>query len=425
MATLKKEKCHIFGIELKSAPNQDWYMQGYQEAYKGNLVCNFNKKVTLYGIFDGTCNAKVINWKSTNFIFEFPYNRELLASILFEVEYNFTDDGVKNKTEIYSKHGSKLDLTSYSESFNYEIKDSEINSIDVSTNRDEKNIHILVHTIIYNPELDDIRANNCELLGESPEDAYKEKPEDVKDTYYIDSADMVNDDVQKGEDGFYYVNVHLDESIQSTMFSATAIIWHSKSFDPMPCKLLKLDSALSIYYGEFEDQHINIEQPQLRAFLPVGEIIEAWIVNSYSDAATKSYKLKFVCQSQQTKQPKRLVEFLTGVKYEMDIIKPVTDRINSICVDTTGGRSAMAAALNAMRCKLGQEQGKSFYLSQLYSGKVSAVDVDDPSLQFTIESTVLYDYLGKGETWVGLIDDVNVENQEKPKFKFLFGKAQY
>lgn len=423
MATQNKEKCLLFGIDLKHSPNEEWYMQGYQESFKGKLICNFNKKVTLYGIFDGTCNAKVLDWKQINFIFDIPYDRELLASILFEIEYNFTEDGATKKNEIYIKYGSRLDLPSFSESFNYEIADCEIGSICVSTEADDKKIHIAVFTSIYDSRLDDIRSNNCELLGENPEDAYKEKPEEEKDGYYLDPSEMGSDDVQnEGNDGTCYVNVHLDDSIEALMFSSTALIWHSKSFEPMPCKLIKLDSCLSIFYGEDEDKRINIIQPKLRSFLPAGEIIDAWIVNSYS-GETKSYKIKFICTKPQTCSAQRVCKFISGNEYEMDTIVPQNDRVSSICVDTTGGISTLIAAQNALRAKMGTEEGKSFILRQEYGDLVSATDMYDSTLQFMIESSVLYDYLGNGGTWLGIIDDVNIENQDKPMFKFFIVSA--
>lgn len=422
MATINKDKCLLFGIDLKNAPNEEWYLQGYQEALKGKQICNFNKKVTLYGIFDGVCNAKVLNWKSTNYIFSFPYDRELLASILYEIEYNYATDGVAKKSEIYSKYGSQLDLLSYSDSFNYEIIGSEVGSIWVTTDRDERKIHITVFTSIYNNILDDIRSNNCVLLGENPEDAYKEKTDDVDEvnSYYLDLTDMESDEVQKTtEENTYFVNIRLDDEVPSVMFSASALLWHSKSDEPMPCKLIKLDSLLSIFYGENEDKRVNIVQPQLRSFLPAGEIIEAWIVNSCTDD-NKYYRIKFVCINPQTKKTRRICTFLSGKDYEMDTIEQIKDRTISICVDTTGGVYSLIAARNALSSKMGTEEGKAFVLRQEYGSLVSATDMEDFSFQFLIDSDVLYDYLGNGGTWLGMIDDVYLDqNQNKPSFRFF------
>lgn len=419
MATQNKEKCLIFGIDLKTAPNNDWYMQGYQESFKGKLVCNFNKKITLYGIYDGTCNAKILDWKQTNYIFEFPYDRELLASILFEIEYNYTTDGATKKSEIYTKYGKKLDLPSFCESFDYEITDSEIGTICVSTENDDKKIHITIFTSIYNSVLDDIRSQNCELLGENPEDAYKEKPEEIEDNYYLDPSEMGSDEIQKAtEDETYYVNIHLDEDVQSLMFSATALIWHTKTFEPMPCKLIKLDGVLSIFYGENEDKRVNFLHPQLRLFLPFGEIIEAWIVNSYT-GESKIYRVRFVCKNPQNNKPKKVCSFVSGNDYELDTVISQNEKVSSICVQTTGGISTLIAAQNALKNKMGTEEGKSFILKPEYLDLVSATAFEDPSLQFMIESSVLYDYLGDGRTYLGMIDDVNLDNQDKPIFRFL------
>jgi len=420
MATNNKENCLLFGIDLKNAPNEEWYLQGYQEALKGKLICNFNKKVTLYGIFDGVCNAKILNWKSTNYIFSFPYDRELLASILFEIEYNYLSDGVLTKSDIYSKYGSKLDLVSYTESFNFDITDSEVESIWVTTDSDERKIRITAFTSIYNTILDDIRSKNCNLLGEDPEDAYKEKPEDndEDDGYYLDLSEMESDEVQNTtEENTYYVNVHLDNEIPSVMFSASTLLWHSKSYEPMPCKLLKLDSVLSIFYGENEDKRVNIVHPQLRSFLPAGEIIDAWIVNSYT-GDNKSYRIKFVCMNPQIKKTRRYCTFVSGNEYEMDTIEQINDKTISICVDTKGGFSSLIAARNALSRKMGSEEGKVYVLRQEYGSLVSATDAEDFSFQFLIDSEVLYDYLGIGGTWLGMIEDVYLDNNI-PSFRFF------
>ena len=104
----------------------------------------------------------------------------------------------------------------------------------------------------------------------------------------------------------------------------------------------------------------------------------------------------------------------------MDTIEQIKDRTISICVDTTGGVYSLIAARNALSSKMGTEEGKAFVLRQEYGSLVSATDMEDFSFQFLIDSDVLYDYLGNGGTWLGMIDDVYLDqNQNKPSFRFF------
>lgn len=143
----------FFGIDMYKSPSKDWKVSNISN--ESGRIITFEKhsetKQDNDIVFDH-CEALVFGNKSTNFIFEAPYDYDLLAKAVFFIERNFVD---KSTTMLRAtlKYEDKLEEYNYDPFLIFEVHDNSY-SIQYTRNRDNGNMRFIVRTSFCNKELD-------------------------------------------------------------------------------------------------------------------------------------------------------------------------------------------------------------------------------------------------------------------------------
>lgn len=144
---------NFFGVNMLKAPANDWKLTSVY--YDSERMMTFTKEIPLDPeaghVFD-CCEALVIGDKFTNFIFEAPYNYNLLAKAVFFIEKNFVD---KNTTMLRTtvKYEEELKEYNYDPFLSFDVHDDSF-SIQYLRNTANGNMRFIIRTSLCFKELD-------------------------------------------------------------------------------------------------------------------------------------------------------------------------------------------------------------------------------------------------------------------------------
>lgn len=144
---------NFFGIDMYKSPSKDWKVSDISNE-SGRIITfekDFETEQDNDIVFDH-CKALVFGNESTNFIFEAPYNYDLLAEAVFFIEKNFVD---KYTTMLRTtiKYEDELEEYNYDPFLVFEVHDKSY-SIQYTRNRNNGNMRFIVRTSFCNKELD-------------------------------------------------------------------------------------------------------------------------------------------------------------------------------------------------------------------------------------------------------------------------------
>lgn len=143
----------FFGIDMLKSPTKEWKLTGIENG--SHRMMTFEKDIELnsdkYHVFDH-CRALVLGNTDTNFVFEAPYNYDLLSKAFYFIEKNFVDKTTTmSRTKI--KYEKEMKEYNYDPSLSFELNDPNL-CIQYMRNAANGNMKFIIRTPYCFKELD-------------------------------------------------------------------------------------------------------------------------------------------------------------------------------------------------------------------------------------------------------------------------------